>query len=207
MIRFDGSTVMRFANETDAPPQWMVVSMGADTSDALNYEACSHEAVDYWHRLHTRGIDAGAASALHWPAAAEEAFVDGPRWVTSATPTWNLHVMSEAGFKGVRQTDDVERAKTLVYAWERGGHGKLASLYVVFFVEQSFRSRNLAQVNQLLADASVEYLTEWSMIALLRSSFSAKAALPAWSRFLANVRQALLQRGQDPNRLLRGLSK
>lgn len=103
--------------------------------------------------------------------------------------------------------DEVKSATDIVYSWEHGGHGRLASFYVVFFVEQSFRSRAYAQVNRLLAEVDISLLTEWSMIALLRSSFTARSFLPAWPRLLSSVHERLEQQGKNPSRLLRGLNR
>lgn len=81
----------------------------------------------------------------------------------------------------------------------------MASFYAVYFVEQSFRLREYEQVNRLLHDVDVAELTEWSMIALLRSSFSARYFLPAWITLREEVKHKLEAEGKNHKKLLRGL--
>lgn len=98
-------------------------------------------------------------------------------------------------------------AAKMISIWELSGQGKLASFYVVYYVEQSFKLREYKQVNSLLAEVDVKNLTEWSMIALLRSSFSARSFLPAWQDLLSSVRAKLQNDGKNTDRLLRGLNR
>lgn len=86
---------------------------------------------------------------------------------------------------------DVTQAIEVLYKWEHDKKGRMASAYAVHFVESNFSKLNLSAVNSLLLNISPEKLTEWSMVALLRSSFSARSALPAWAPFHDSVRQCL----------------
>ncbi|MBI6794657.1 hypothetical protein [Pseudomonas syringae] len=99
---------------------------------------------------------------------------------------------------------DYESARNLLYHWEHHKRGRVASVYVVFFIEHNFSEMNLQAVNSLLLSVSPDRLTEWSMIALLRASYSAKHLLPGWSHFMDAVKEEL--RGNErAERLLFGL--
>lgn len=109
--------------------------------------------------------------------------------------------------------DDVERtlsdyvaARDLLYHWEKRGSGRLASAYVVYFVERNFSLRNLDVINSLLFEAVPSRLTEWSMVALLRASFSARHMLPGWQHFYEAVKKQLHDNERAP-RLLAGLDQ
>lgn len=140
------------------------------------------------------------------PATAESLVGGNVMCRPPVSPTVNLQVFADSEWLEFAAKDDVRNTKDLIYSWEKGGNGRLASFYVVYFVEQNFRSRAYDQVNRLLAEVNPSLLTEWSMIALLRSSFSARFFLPAWSRLLFVVRERLDSQGKDSDRLLRGLS-
>lgn len=99
---------------------------------------------------------------------------------------------------------DVTNAIEILYRWEQHKKGRMASAYAVYFVERNFSERNMGAVNTLLLNASVERLTEWSMIALLRASYSARDVLPAWPLFLRSVRHCLRD-NDKADRLLMGL--
>jgi hypothetical protein len=77
-------------------------------------------------------------------------------------------------------------------------------VYAVFYVEHNFSEMNLAAINSLLLSASPHRLTEWSMVALLRASFSAKHLLPGWSSFFEAVQEELKD-NERAERLLLGL--
>lgn len=100
---------------------------------------------------------------------------------------------------------DVRRAIEMVYEWELRKQGRMASAYVVYFVESHFSQNNLSAVNNMLLNAAPERLTEWSLIALLRASFSARDQLPAWYGFMGAVRKRL-KGNERLERLLIGLN-
>jgi len=100
--------------------------------------------------------------------------------------------------------DGFKEAQELIYHWERHDHGRIASAYAVFFVEKNCASMNLSAVNLLLLTISAKQLTQWSMIALLRASFSAKHVLPAWKKFHEEVKKQL-EGNPRAARLLAGL--
>ena len=87
--------------------------------------------------------------------------------------------------------ESVSAAMDVLYQWEHEKKGRMASAYAVYFVERNFSNHNISAVNDLLLNVAPERLTEWSMVALLRSSFSARSYLPAWPIFLDLVRHHL----------------
>lgn len=101
---------------------------------------------------------------------------------------------------------DVRRTIEMVYQWERDNKGRMASAYIVYFVEANFSKHNLAAVNNFMLSASIDKLTEWSLVAILRSSFSARHQLPAWSGFLDAVRNRLKD-SERVEKLLVGLNR
>ncbi|QXH68579.1 hypothetical protein [Pseudomonas asgharzadehiana] len=97
-----------------------------------------------------------------------------------------------------------KKAQELLYHWEGNQHGRIASVFAVFFIERNYAAMNLEAINSLMLTTSVKRLTEWSMVAMLRASFSAKQSLPAWEVFYKQVK---LQLKDNPriSRLLAGL--
>ncbi len=131
---------------------------------------------------------ANDASTTHWE-------------VKLSFPCLNYARQSSGGLRA----DDVQEAKQLICNWERSRQGKIASFYSVFFIESMQRNHEYHEINRLLLEIEVSELTEWSMIALLRSSFQARRHLPAWSTLRDNVLSKLKNDGKDYNRLLSGL--
>lgn len=121
--------------------------------------------------------------------------------------TFINYINNTAGFSKTNQLLDAPTKKTaeMVVSLEKNNLGKLASFYVVYFVEKSFRQCEYERVNQLLYEIDVNEITEWSMIALLRSSFSARSFLPAWTHLREEVRDKLEAEGKNHKKLLRGL--
>lgn len=101
---------------------------------------------------------------------------------------------------------DYSSARDLIYHWEKHGKGRLASVYAVYFIESNFSKMNLEAINSLLSSASPHRLTTWSMVALLRASYSAKHLLPAWMVFFNAVKEELKDNERAP-KLLAGLDQ
>lgn len=186
--------------------QFLKFSGASDTTEIETRDA-HRQMVEYWQRSRRKLAENGAASSFRWQAPIESSFGDGPQWISSTSTSVNVQFVFATGNDNPVSRSEVKKATELVYAWESQGNGKLASFYMVYFVEQSFRRRELEQVNRLLSEVELQHMTEWSMVALLRSSFSARAALPAWAKLLTSVRQTLQTRGKDSERLLRGLNR
>jgi hypothetical protein len=124
----------------------------------------------------------------------------------SAVASWSGYSLTTTDHDDVIGMADVNKTIELLYKWEHDKKGRVASAYVVYFVEQNFSRQNLSAINNLLLHISAERLTEWSMVAILRSSFSAKAYLPAWSMFMSSVRDRLKD-NERLERLLVGLNR
>lgn len=103
-----------------------------------------------------------------------------------------------------KSVSNYANARDLLYHWEHIDKGRVASVYAVFYVEKNFSDRNLEAVNSLLLTLSPKRLTQWSMVAVLRASFSAKHILPGWGIFLSAVKEELKDNDRR-DRLLSGL--
>ncbi|WP_460156303.1 hypothetical protein [Pseudomonas sp. S2_H10] len=110
------------------------------------------------------------------------------------------------GFSHGVGISNVENAIEVLYQWEHDKKGRLASAYAVHFVERNFSNRNLSAVNKLMLEASTDRLTEWSMVAILRASFSARDFLPAWPAFFESVKIRLAD-DEKIKQLLIGLGR
>ncbi|CAG4906384.1 hypothetical protein [Paraburkholderia saeva] len=195
-----------------ASPRYVFMTTDTGTVDIDRDSSAYMTSVQRWFQHHRRAVDPGAAAALLWSTAVEPSFGDGPRWETPHSHVrhphvWNTHIVASLGKAMPRVKDEVQHTAEIVSSWERSGNGQYASFYVVYFVEQSFRLRAYEQVNRLLEEIDIAPLTEWSLIALLRSSFSARSFLPAWPRLLMAVHEKLQAQGKDTKKLLRGLNR
>lgn len=99
----------------------------------------------------------------------------------------------------------INRVMSSIVALERDGKGRMASFYIVYVIEENFRNRRYDNINRLLKDIEISDLTEWSLIALLRSSFSARFNLPAWNALRDSTKKKLETEGKSARKLLRGL--
>ncbi|WP_157642800.1 hypothetical protein [Burkholderia ubonensis] len=162
-----------------------------------------------WHSTHLKkqAAQPGAAAKFLWQAAVETTFGEPPKWEMPTPHTTNVRVVGTLARAKPDEIREVKRASEFLLSCEQSGNGQLASFFAVYFVEQSFRLRAYENVNTLLDEIDISPLTEWSMIALLRSSFSARKYLPAWSRLLAAVHDKLQAEGKDTKKLLRGLNR
>lgn len=97
-------------------------------------------------------------------------------------------------------------ARDMLYHWEKQDRGRLASVYAVYFVEKNFSMMNLEVINSLLLGAVPSRLTPWSMVALLRASYSARHLLPGWGVFYRAVKCELKDNERAP-KLLMGLDQ
>lgn len=111
--------------------------------------------------------------------------MDGTIYSVFENPIYDRASHFDTGLDGFKE------AQELLYHWERHRHGRIASAYAVFFVEKNCAAMNLNAINLLLLTISAKQLTQWSMIALLRASFSAKHVLPAWNGFYEEVKKQL----------------
>lgn len=175
-------------------------------------------------------LASGDASTRNWLSAPSKVFLTkievlnpsagGHDYVQNVSVS--LESVSELGRSSVRvannntilsQWNNVENtladytsARDLIYHWEKHGKGRLASVYAVYYVECNFSTMNLEAINSLLLAASPHRLTTWSMVALLRASYSAKHLLPGWEVFFDAVKEELKYNERAPS-LLAGLDQ
>jgi hypothetical protein len=126
-------------------------------------------------------------------------------------PKSAVRVSSNSTFHSLRESiedsiSDHVTARDMLYHWEKQDNGRLASAYAVYFVEKNFSLMNLEVINSLLLSAAPGRLTPWSMVALLRASYSAKHLLPAWPVFYGSVKNELKDNERAP-KLLAGLDQ
>lgn len=131
--------------------------------------------------------------------------------VSHFRPRSSVRVSSNSTFHSLRESiedtiSDHVAARDMLYHWEKQDKGRLASAYAVYFVEKNFSMMNLEVINSLLLAAAPRRLTPWSMVALLRASYSAKHLLPAWSIFYGCVKNELKDNERAP-KLLAGLDQ
>lgn len=206
MIRYEVSSSITHPNVQTTEQRYVVVSTASDaTMIELKNESPNLGAKARPHAC-KHLMQNEVVSTMRWQTNAEPSSTGKVSGWLSVNPTVNQFV---ADFKRSEPTaiDEVKNTRDLIYSWEHSGQGKIASFYVVYFVEQCFRLRAYDQVNRILREVDLSLLTEWSMIALLRSSFVARSFLPAWPRLLSSVHDRLHSQGKDPNRLLRGLNR
>ena len=93
-----------------------------------------------------------------------------------------------------------------IYALEKT-NGVYSSVYTVFLVEILFDRYDLNEIDNILYKLEVERLTEWSIVALLRSTFAAKHMLPSWHRFYDLAYKKLDSEGVVVRKVLYGLNR
>lgn len=207
MIRYEvGSSITR-SDKQATRQRYVVVSTAFDATEIERQNDSPNLAAKAKLQAGEHLTQNVAASVQFWETAVESSFGDKVKWRISVNPAVSNQLVADFKRSEPMARDEVKNTTDLIYSWEHGGHGKLASFYVVYFVEQSFRLREYEQVNRLLAEVDLPSITEWSMIALLRSSFAARSFLPAWPRLLSSVREWMHSQGKDPDRLLRGLNR
>jgi len=83
-----------------------------------------------------------------------------------------------------------------------------ASAYIVFWIEELFDNYEFDKVNTVLLDIDIQFLEEWSIVALLRSTYFAKSHLPAWNSFYKNAKDYLDDlKKEDVEGILMGLDR
>lgn len=167
----------------------------AQTEMRFNAETSSLGASEHW--AETRSVD----PYLHW--------LD---YGSSVSTAMEFAVSDVGTFKfaiPIRRAapirfDNLHLATTLIYDLEARARGRDAAIFIGYFIQRSFSQRRLAEVNELLASVAMRRITRWSMVALLRSTFSARSLLPAWRILFENV-EGELEGAPDRERLLLGL--
>lgn len=101
----------------------------------------------------------------------------------------------------------LEMYKNTIYELE-ALNGMAASVYVTCLIENLFEENDISFIDNLLETIDIDKLTNWSMVALLRTTFSAKHLLQNWKRFYESTYNVLTDRGfQELHKELYGLDK
>lgn len=167
-----------------------------------------------WHSSHTDdasakvGADGMARLSIDYPCAIWQS--ESSTNLSGDAPTRPLQrtwwaTNAELQTAHINWLDEIESAPRFLAHWEETGRGQWAALYVVFAVEQRFSQRDVQSVNNLLDSVNIYELTEWSIIALLRSTFFARSALPAWEQVRDHARSKFLAENKNIKKLLMGL--
>jgi len=81
------------------------------------------------------------------------------------------------------------------------------SIYIVFWINSLFQKNQYYEVNFILSEINLNFLDEWSIVALLRSTYSVSDTLPAWNRFLEKSMEHLKSKNKNAEKILLGLYK
>lgn len=117
------------------------------------------------------------------------------------------HIFSEFMKKDLTNFNIRYHEKNIFYL-ERYKKKIYTSAYIVFWIEKLFDNYELNKINTVLLDINIKFLEEWSIVALLRSTYSAKSHLPAWNDFYNNSKSYLEYLGkEDIEGILIGLDR
>lgn len=117
------------------------------------------------------------------------------------------HIFSEFFKKDLTNFNIRSHEKNIFYL-ERYKKKIYTSAYIVFWIEKLFDNYELNKINTVLSDIDIQFLEEWSIVALLRSTYSAKSHLPAWNDFYNNSKSYLEYLGkEDVEGILIGLDR
>jgi hypothetical protein len=91
-----------------------------------------------------------------------------------------------------------------IYTLERRD-GNFASAYSFFMMDRFLDDYCFDEADEFLKRVNVMYLTSWSIVALLRSTYMVKHLLPSWLSFYIESKKYLLDKNEDVEELLCGL--
>lgn len=99
-------------------------------------------------------------------------------------------------FDGCYFGDDFYAANVKLIRYELNNEGRKASVYTVIIIDHWFDQCEYENVNSFLSIMLVDinYLTKWSIVSLLRSTYSAKDLLPSWQDFYEKSYEVLEQK-------------
>jgi len=69
-----------------------------------------------------------------------------------------------------------------------------------------FKKKDYGSVEEILAIADLDNFSNTAMVALVRTTYPAKDKLNNWTDTVERVRENLVRKGLDAEKLLRGLS-
>lgn len=101
----------------------------------------------------------------------------------------------------------VPRYLLQLYALEEAGKHREAAKLIFEFIESNFASLSLDKINSLIEMISLERLSEWSIVGIVRSTYRARHVLGLWKNLYQNARRELHSKGHDANKLLIGIQE
>ncbi len=75
--------------------------------------------------------------------------------------------------------------------WELFEDGMKSSVYSVVLLDYWFDENRYDRIDELMENLHIQVLTEWSIVALLRTTYSAKHLLSSWEPFYLKAQQHL----------------
>ncbi|MBN6527660.1 hypothetical protein JZM32_06625 [Acinetobacter pittii] len=106
-------------------------------------------------------------------------------------------------------TDDFYSANVKLVRYELNNEGRKASVYAVIIIDHWFDQCEYDNINSFLSIMLVDIncLTKWSIVSLLRSTYSAKNLLSNWQDFYEKSYEVLEQKNYNAKKLLKGLNR
>ncbi len=106
-------------------------------------------------------------------------------------------------------TDDFHTANLKLVRYELNNEGRKASVYTVIVIDHWFDQCEYENIDSFLYIMllDINSLTKWSIVSLLRSTYSAKDLLNHWQIFYEKSYEVLEQKNYDAKKLLRGLNR
>lgn len=104
---------------------------------------------------------------------------------------------------------EINDVKLKIIRYELTNEGRKASVYTIINIDNWFDNCDYEMVNSLIEVMllDINSLTKWSIVSLLRSTYSAKELLPHWQEFYEKSYIHLEESNYDPRKLLRGLNR
>ena len=87
--------------------------------------------------------------------------------------------------------DNVDYHIGKITNWELFEHGMKSSVYSVVLLDYWFDEKRYDRIDELIENLHIQVLTEWSIVALLRTTYSAKHLLSSWEDFYLKAQQRL----------------
>lgn len=121
----------------------------------------------------------------------------------------SMDKIPENDFECYRRTNEIHKINLELVRYELNNEGRKASVYTVITLDHWFDQCEYDRVDHLLLFmiSDVHLLTKWSIVALLRSTYSAKSLLDNWQNFYEISYQVLEEKNYDAKKLLKGLNR
>jgi hypothetical protein len=94
-----------------------------------------------------------------------------------------------------------------IYFLEINNEGRKANTYSTFLMHYAVRHESTESIDNFLKDLDYKYLTSWSLIAFLRTTYSYRFRLTYWKKLYELTHKQILEENLDPRIELMGLKK